>query len=88
MCADPDELRGRWRDPARRAEIIARLTERGIDFTKLAEAVGRPEADPFDLLCHLAFNAPLRTRRERAEALRSKSKDLFGQYVPEARRLG
>jgi type I restriction enzyme R subunit len=87
LCSDPRELRSQWADPTRRAEIINRLTERGIDFSKLAEEVGRPEADPFDLLCHLAFNAPLRTRRERAQALRSKGKDLFGKYAPEARQI-
>ncbi len=80
-------MRSQWADPVSRAEIISRLKERGIDFTKLAEAIGRPEADPLDLLCHLAFNAPLRTRRERAQALRSKSKDLFAQYAPEARQV-
>jgi len=35
-------------------------------FDELAETAKQPDADPFDLLCHLAFNAPLRTRRERA----------------------
>jgi len=87
LCPNPRELRSQWADPVSRAEIISRLKERGIDFTKLAEAIGRPEADPLDLLCHLAFNAPLRTRRERAQALRSKSKDLFAQYAPEARQV-
>ncbi len=87
LCADPRELKSQWADPVRRGAILDRLAERGIEFEKLAEAIGRPEADPFDLLCHLAFNAPLRTRRERAEALRSKSEDLFARYAPEARAI-
>ncbi len=87
LCPNPRELRNQWADPIRRSEIIDRLTDRGIDFAKLAAEVGRPEADPFDLLCHLAFNAPLRTRRERAENLRSKSAELFAQYAPEAREI-
>jgi type I restriction enzyme, R subunit len=74
------ELRVAWADSARRAEIIASLRERGIDFEALGEALGQPEADPLDLVCHLAFNAPLRTRRERAEALRSTKPDFFSQY--------
>lgn len=81
------DLRSHWSDPVQRSEIINRLTECGIDFTKLAEAIDRPEADPFDLLCHLAFNAPLRTRRERAQALRSKAPDIFKEYGPEAREV-
>ena len=58
---------------------------RGIDFHELAATVGQPDADPFDLLCHLAFNAPLRTRRERAERLRAEKRDFFDQYGADAR---
>ena len=52
-------LRKQWADPALRAEIIAKLEERGIDFDQLRTTSNQPEADPFDLLCHLAFNCPL-----------------------------
>jgi type I restriction enzyme R subunit len=78
------EMRERWADPSGRSEIIALLEERGIDFDELASACNQPEADPFDLLCHLAFNAPLRTRRERADRLRNEKKDFFDRYGPEA----
>jgi type I restriction enzyme R subunit len=70
-----------------RSEIIVSLNERGIDFEQLAEQTGQPDADPFDLLCHLAFNAPLRTRRERAQRLKSERKDYFEQFSPEARQV-
>src|SRR6185436_5519068 len=53
----------------------------------VATAANQPEADPFDLLCHFAFNAPLRTRRERAQRLRSERKDFFEQHGPEARQI-
>jgi type I restriction enzyme, R subunit len=78
------EIRERWADPDGRSEIIALLEERGIDFDELARASDQPEADPFDLLCHLAFNAPLRTRRERADRLRNEKKDFFDRYGLEA----
>jgi len=81
------ELRKQWTDPERRSEIIDRLAERGIDFDELATAANQPEADPFDLLCHVAFNAPLRTRRERADRLRREKKDFFDKYSPEARAI-
>jgi type I restriction enzyme R subunit len=81
------ELREKWADPSQRSEIIQRLEERGISFAELAEAAQQPEADPFDLLCHLAFNAPLRTRRERAQRLRGERKDFFDRYGPEARQV-
>jgi type I restriction enzyme R subunit len=81
------DLRKRWADAEMRSEIIASLNERGIDFEELAEQTGQSDADPFDLLCHLAFNAPLRTRRERAQRLRSERKDYFEKFSPEARQV-
>jgi len=87
LCPTAKDLRERWIDPDRRAEIIRQLEERGISFTELAETARQPDADPFDLLCFLAFNAPLRTRRERAQRLRSERKDFFDRYRPEARHI-
>ena len=81
------ELRKRWADAGGRNEIIAALADRGIEFDELAEAAKQPDADPFDLLCHLAFNAPLRTRRERAERLRTERKDFFDKFGPEAKHI-
>jgi len=81
------DLRKHWADPEKRSEIVRRLEERGIDFAELRGAAKQPEADPFDLLCHIAFNAPLRTRRERAQILRSDRKDFFDHYGPEARKV-
>jgi type I restriction enzyme R subunit len=68
-----------------RATIMQALAERGIDFSTLAEATKQPDADPFDLLIHVAWNAPLRTRRERAERVRKERKDFWDRYTPEAR---
>lgn len=79
------ELRKQWSNPDARAEIINLLEERGINFDELAAATNQPNADPFDLLCHVAYNAPLRTRRERAERLRSEQQNFFERYAPQAR---
>jgi type I restriction enzyme R subunit len=81
------DLRKRWADPALRAEIIAKLEERGIDFDQLRTTSNQPEADPFDLLCHLAFNGPLRTRRERADRVKREERNFFEKYGPEARAI-
>jgi type I restriction enzyme, R subunit len=87
LCPSAPELRVLWADPEKRNDIIRQLEERGVSFTELAEAAKQPEADPFDLLCHLAFNAPLRTRRERAQKLRESRKDIFERYSGEARQI-
>ena len=70
-----------------RGAIIDALAERGIDLVALQVDAGRPDDDPFDLLCHLAWNAPLTTRTERAQRLRAKEPDLFQRYGEEARRV-
>ncbi len=87
LFASDSDLRNGWADPERRRGIIERLAERGIDFDELAKSAQQPEADPLDLLCHLAFNAPLRTRRERAQQLRMQQKDFFERFGAEARQV-
>jgi type I restriction enzyme R subunit len=81
------ELRSRWSNARERAAVIETLEGRGITLDQLAENVGQPEADPFDLLCYVAFNAPLRTRRERAERLRKGRVDFWERFQPEARQI-
>src|SRR5206468_4202937 len=85
MYPSAAELRSKWSDAEERAAIILALEERGISFDELAESAKQPDADPFDLLCHIAYNAPLRTRRERAEMLKREKQDFFEEYAPQAR---
>jgi type I restriction enzyme R subunit len=87
LFADPAELQRRWATPNQRADIVAALSERGIDFKALALQAGRPDADLLDLLCHLAFNAPIRTRRERAERVKHDQVAFFQRYGPQAREV-
>jgi type I restriction enzyme R subunit len=85
LYPSPAQLRADWMVADKRKEIVETLAERGIDLEMLATDVGRPDDDPFDLLCHLAWNAPLRTRRERAQRMRQERQDFFDKYGPEAR---
>ena len=87
LYTDPDELRQKWADVEQRSAVVEMLEERGIDFDVLAAQAGHPEADPFDLLCHLAFSAPLLTRKQRAEKLRKDKKDFFDQFGAEAKAI-
>jgi type I restriction enzyme R subunit len=75
----------KWLHMDERQRIIDVLEERGINFEELARNTGLVDADPFDLLCHIAFNAPLRSRRERAQRLRTGKVDFFDYFKPEAR---
>jgi type I restriction enzyme R subunit len=85
LFPSPAQLRADWMVADKRKTIVDALSERGIDLEMLAGDVGRPDDDPFDLLCHLAWNAPLRTRRERAQRMRQERQDFFDKYGPEAR---
>jgi type I restriction enzyme R subunit len=87
LCASPDELRARWSDAGQRADIIQQLAERGIDFQQVAIQAGKPDADPFDLLCHLAFNEPVLTRRQRADRMKKRQAAFFNYFAPEAREI-
>lgn len=82
-----DALQSAWANPDTRAEVLRELTERGISFEELAASADQPDADPFDLLCHLAWNAPLLTRRQRAEQAKKAAQDLFSQYGDTAREI-
>lgn len=81
------DFQNAWANPDTRAEVLRELTERGISFEELAASSGEAESDPFDLLCHLAWNAPLLTRRQRAEQAKRATGDLFQQYSGTAREI-
>ena len=82
-----EALQSAWADPDTRSEVLRALTERGISFEELAASSEQPDADPFDLLYHLAWNAPLLTRRQRADAAKRRAHDLFAQRSDTAREI-
>ncbi|MBM3928409.1 MAG: DEAD/DEAH box helicase, partial [Sphingomonadales bacterium] len=85
LFATPAAFRAEWAIPDKRGAVIDALAERGIDLHALASEAGRPDDDPFDLLCHLAWNAPLTTRAERARRLRDAG--IFDRYGDDARAI-
>jgi type I restriction enzyme R subunit len=80
-----EELRDAWVDLERRREIVDELAKRGIDFEALADAAKLPDADPFDLLCHFAFQSTVRTRKDRAAKLKDDPSAFLGKYGTSAR---
>jgi type I restriction enzyme R subunit len=87
LCADAAKFRARWTDTDQRAGILQQLADRGIDYATVVAQAGRPDANPFDLLCHLAYNAPLLTRRQRANRVKKQEAAFFNYYTPEAREI-
>lgn len=87
LYTSANELRSKWTETEERQHIIDALNQRGISLEFLAEVTDQPDADPFDLLMYIAFNAPLRTRRERADYVKKSKKNYFGKYSGEAREI-
>jgi len=71
-----------WNKAEKKQAIIEELVTQGVFFDDLAEQVGR-DYDPFDLVCHVAFDQSPLTRKERAERVRKRN--VFGKYGDKAR---
>lgn len=80
--ASLDDFLRRWKTDERKDAIIAELAEEGLLLDPLLDEVGK-DLDPFDLICHIAFDQPPLTRRERANNV--KKRDVFTKYGPQAR---
>jgi type I restriction enzyme R subunit len=82
--ASLDAFLRRWSKAERKAAILQELQEHGVLLEPLAEEVGK-DFDAFDLICHVAFDQPPLTRRERAENV--KKRNYFAQYGAQARKV-
>lgn len=80
--ASLDEFLKRWKSEERKQAIIEELESEGLPLDPIADEIGR-DLDPFDLICHVAFDQPPLTRRERVENTRKR--DVFTKYGPQAR---
>lgn len=77
-----DDFLNSWNSATRKKAIIDELEEHGIVLENLAEIVGKEYGD-FDLICHIAFDQPPLTRRERANNV--KKRNYFTKYGEQAR---
>jgi type I restriction enzyme R subunit len=79
--ANLDKFLARWKSAERKEAVIEELAAEGLLLDPLLEEVGK-DLDPFDLICHIAFDKPPLTRRERARNV--KKRDVFTKYGPQA----
>jgi type I restriction enzyme, R subunit len=79
-----DDFLVRWSSADKKQAIVDELAKEGIFFEALADEIGK-DCDPFDLLCHIAWDMPPLTRKERAD--RVKKRDYFTKYGELARRV-
>ncbi|MEL0636755.1 DEAD/DEAH box helicase family protein [Marinomonas sp. TI.3.20] len=79
-----DEFTQKWQGTDRKQAIIDELAEQGIIWEALEEEVGKG-LDPFDLICHVVYDTPPLTRRERADNV--KKRNYFTKYGETAQQV-
>lgn len=82
--ASLDDFLNKWKNTDRKEAIIAELQEQGIMVEALYEAVGK-QVDLFDLICHVAYDQPPLTRKERANNV--KKRNYFTKYGEQAKKV-
>ncbi len=82
--ASLEEFLTRWNSAEKKQVILEELAREGVFFDALSEEISR-DLDPFDLICHIAWDKPPLTRRERAEQV--KKRNYFTRYGQQARRV-
>ncbi len=80
--ASLDEFLKRWNTEKKKQTIIDLLEEHGIILENLAKEVGKDYSD-FDLICHIAYDQPPLTRKERANNV--KKRNYFTKYGDQAK---
>ena len=82
--ASLDSFLTSWKGADKKQVIVDQLQSSGVIFSELNETIGRG-FDPFDLICHVAFEQKPLTRKERADNVRRR--DYFTQYGDLARKV-
>lgn len=80
--ATVDAFLKKWNAAEQKQAIIQELQEEGVLLEALEQEVGK-EFDPFDLICHVAFDQPPLSRRERANKVRQRN--YFNKYGEQVR---
>ncbi|MEZ8106626.1 EcoAI/FtnUII family type I restriction enzme subunit R [Vibrio cortegadensis] len=79
-----EEFIKRWNESDRKQAIIDELAEAGILWEALEDEVGK-EMDPFDMICHVVYDQPALTRKERADNV--KKRNYFIKYGDTAQQV-
>ncbi|RBP33484.1 type I restriction enzyme R subunit [Marinobacter pelagius] len=70
-----------WNQAERKQAIIEELAEQGVIWDDLIKDVSKKlgaEPDPFDVICHIVYDQPPLSRKERAEQVRKQN--YFSKY--------
>ncbi|WP_076418069.1 EcoAI/FtnUII family type I restriction enzme subunit R [Colwellia sp. UCD-KL20] len=76
-----DDFTRKWNEAERKQTIIDELANEGVIWQALEDDISK-DLDPFDLICHVAFDQPALTRKERANNV--KKRNYFTKYSAQA----
>lgn len=82
--ASLDAFLKKWHSSEQKQAIIQELQEMGIPLEALEQEIGK-DFDPLDLICHVVFDQPPLTRKERANNVRKRN--YFSKYSEQARKV-
>ena len=82
-----NDLRTNWSKSEERKHIVEQLENNGISIEQLIDITKQPDADPFDLLCFVAYNLKPKTRKQRADLLKQNKPDFFKLYSEKAQHV-
>lgn len=77
-----------WNQADRKQAIIEELAEQGVIWDDLIKDVSKKlgaEPDPFDVICHIVYDQPPLSRKERAEQVRKNN--YFSKYEGASREV-
>jgi type I restriction enzyme R subunit len=72
-----DEFVKHWNEADRKQTVIDELEQAGVIWEALTQEVG-VDLDPFDMICHVVYDQPALTRKERANNV--KKRHYFTKY--------
>ena len=87
MFPSVNDFRSKWNDLQKRQHILDELENIGISIDQLMEITKQQEADPFDLICFVAFDLKPLTRKQRAELLKKNKPNFFAEYSDKAKQV-
>ncbi|KAF5053288.1 Type III restriction enzyme, res subunit [anaerobic digester metagenome] len=80
-----NEFKSKWNNLEERKHILEELENNGVSVDQLMEITRNKDADPFDLLCFVAFDLKPLTRKQRADLLKKNKPDLFQDLSEKAK---
>ena len=82
-----EDLRKIWVDKEKRKRFLQDLKVKSINPELIAQLLHRLDADAFDIIAHVAFDAPILSRDDRAQALLNEKQQIINSFNETAKKV-